>query len=126
MIPFGNEKVTLVKRTEATGQDGKTHAVYTNITLTGCSWRRTTQMSGTNEQSKSERITCKVPADQTAPRAGDLMVRGDFTGTVTRDSDYRDIIRERSAEGGAFEVTAVSDNFGSEIPLPHTKATGWI
>ena len=38
MIPFGNETVTLVRRTEET-VNGKTKAVYSRLTATGCSWR---------------------------------------------------------------------------------------
>ena len=40
MIPFGNETVTLVQRTETVAH-GKTHAAYAVTTLTGCSWQRT-------------------------------------------------------------------------------------
>ena len=75
-IPFAGETVTLVRRIEEkTG--GKTSVSYETVILTGCSWRRTTHIvRSDNALISEEAIICRVPADQTKPAQGDLMILG--------------------------------------------------
>lgn len=122
MMPFGGETVTLIRRTETT-VSGKTQASYTKITLQECSWRRTSElrMDG-NGVAPSETVTCRVPADQAEPRAGDLLILGTYNGTVTSAGDFKAIIDALKPSGGAFVVEAVSDNTRGGAPMPHWKA----
>ena len=74
MIPFGNETVTLVRRTENV-VNGKTAVTYAAVKLTGCSWRRKnriyrsdhSRVNSDNVVLSGEEITCRVPADQICP-----------------------------------------------------------
>lgn len=121
-IPFGTDTVTLIRRTEETA-DGKKHAVYRKLALRGCSWRRTSEsrMNG-NGLIPSETVTCRIPADQEKPRAGDLLILGEYSGQVTSAAEYKEIIDRLKPEGGAFMVEAVSDNTRPGSPMPHWKA----
>lgn len=126
MIPFANETVTLIHRSETTGTDGRHHASYSSVQLTGCSWHRTIQTQNDSAvHSAGERITVRIPANQTMPTIGDLLIRGSYSGTVTSGADYQGIIESMRSSGGAFLVQSVSDNSSSGSPIPHFKATGW-
>lgn len=126
MIPFAGETVTLIHRTETTSS-GKHYASYAISTLNGCSWRRTTQMRKDGEtRYNGEHITVRVPAGQTAPATGDLLIYGTYTGTVTSDAQFQQIIQAKRPSGGAFVVQSVSDNTMSGAPFPHIKAAGWL
>ena len=127
MIPFGHEKVTLFKRTETTNEQGKKTAVYTKYALTECSWIAVKQLTRDGEaHTYGSSITVRVPPEQTKPDAGDLMVHGEYAGTVTSGSDYQRIIEEKRAEEGAFEVQSAKNGAMDGFPLPHYKATGWL
>ena len=92
MIPFGNETVTLVRRVE-TVVNGKTAVTYENVTLTGCSWRRTTRIIRDAEALVSqEGMVCRVPSGQTRPMPGDLMILGAATVNVTSGAQYQRLI----------------------------------
>lgn len=122
MIPFGKDTVTLIRRTEETA-DGKKHAVYRKLTLRGCSWRRTSELRmALNGVGPNEIITCRVPADQERPRAGDMLILGTYAGAVTNAGEFKAIIDSLKPDGGAFIVEAVSDNTRSGAPMPHWKA----
>lgn len=127
MIPFGNETVTLIVRSETTDSSGRHHASYTNHKLTGCSWRRRTQRSREETVHKTaESITVRVPVGQTAPNVGDLMIYGEYAGSISNSSEYDGVIESMRPSGGAFLVQSVSDNTMSDSPIPHFKAAGWL
>ena len=122
MIPFGNETVTLVRRVEAK-ENGRTAVRYETAALTGCSWRRTQRWSREGEVLvPGEGITCRVPAGQTAPKSGDLMILGDVAVTVTGGADYNRLIEQYRDSDGAFVVASVSDNNRPGMPMPHYAA----
>lgn len=126
-IPFGNETVTLVKRTEKTIA-GKSMAVYSSATLKGCSWRRVARKTTRNVINHDgaftpvEQLVCRVPAGQGKPEPGDLMILGDVAVTVTSGTDYQSLIEKYRDSDGAFVVTSVQDNARPEMPMPHYKA----
>lgn len=123
-LPFGNETVTLVRRTE-TMDNGKTQVAYTSQTLTGCSWRRTARIiRNDNALISEESVVCRVPEGQAVPRAGDLMILGDVAVTVASGADYQGLIEQYRGGDGAFIVTSVKDNARSEMPMPHYAARG--
>lgn len=127
MIPFGNETVTLIVRSETTDSSGRHHASYAKHTLTGCSWRRRTQRSREETVHKdAESITVRVPPGQTIPAVGDLMIFGEYSGTISSSADFEGIIEAKRSTGGAFLVQSVSDNTMSGSPIPHFKAAGWL
>ena len=122
MIPFSGEQVTLIRRTE-TVENGKTRAVYTKVYLSGCSWRRTdTMVLNGNSVQGSETTTCRIPAGQAQPKAGDLLIYGRYEPEVTSAADFKRISDELKADGGAFVIANVTDNTKNGAPLPHYKA----
>ncbi len=123
-IPFGNETVTLVQRNEST-VSGRTTVTYATVTLTGCSWRRTTRITRTDNAMLTEEVMiCRVPAGQEKPKTGDLMILGDVTVTVTSGADYQRLIETYRESDGAFVVSGVSDNARPGVPMPHFAARG--
>ena len=122
MIPFAGETVTLIRRTEEV-ENGKKHAVYTKVYLTGCSWRRTdTMFINGNGVQGSETTTCRIPAGQAVPKAGDLLIYGRYAPEVTSAADFKRVTEELKADGGAFVIANVTDNTKNGAPLPHYKA----
>jgi len=127
MLPFGNETVTLVTRRE-TVENGKSCAVYSLVTLRGCSWRRVTRKTTRNVINHDgaftpvEQLVCRVPAGQGKPEPGDLMILGDVAVTVQSGADYQGLIETYRGSDGAFVVTSVQDNARPEMPMPHYKA----
>ena len=118
MLPLSNEAVTLIKRSE-TKTDGKTTVSYTTHHLQGCSWRRTRRWQREAEAIVPyEGITCRVPAGQTAPHVGDLMILGTVSETVTTYAQYQALVEKYTGDG-AFVVASVSDNARPGLPLPH-------
>lgn len=121
-IPFGNETVTLVRRTE-TMVGGKTHVTYSRVTLTGCSWRRARRWQRDGEfLVPVESVVCRIPASQTKPSVGDLLILGNVAVTVTSGMDYQRVIEQYAGQDGAFMVASVSDNTRPGMPLPHWVA----
>ena len=123
-IPLGYETVTLVRRVEDRGEDGRTRMRYQRHLLTGCSWRRVihrTQSGG--EIRFTEAITCRVPADKQRPSAGDYLFLGDVAGEFTSAAQLSETLNARR-DAGAFIVTAVKDNARPGNPLPHWAALG--
>lgn len=116
MIPFGSETVTVLHRS-----DGG----YAPYVLAGCSWRSTKTRSvyGTTVD-KSDDTVCRIPAGQTMPEVGDMLIlgtynlRADSEIALVRllDSLHRDGVR-------AIRVTQVRDN-SRGAPMPHYAATG--
>lgn len=124
MIPFSNETVTLIRRTEST-VDGKTQIAYETVTLTGCSWHRSVSLTRTGEAfERVETISCRSPADQTKPQAGDLMILGDVDVTVTSGIQYNALIESYADSDGAFVVRRVKDNARTGFPMPHYRSEG--
>ena len=122
MIPFSNDTVTLVRRSE-TKASGRTQVNYTVEVLTGCSWRRVSNVVREGETLRAiEGITCRVPANQTRPCAGDLMILGDVAVTVNSGADYQRLIEQYRGTDGAFVVASVADNARPGMPLPHWAA----
>lgn len=128
MIPFGHETVTLFHRTETLdAATGRKTAVYTKYTLHDCSWHAVKQLTRDGEaHTYGSSITVRVPPEYQKPEQGDLMVHGDYTGTVESGSGYQRIIEEKRAAEGAFEVQSATNGAMDGFPLPHYKATGWL
>lgn len=123
MIPFGKHTVTLIRRTEVT-EGGKTRAEYEKHILKGCSWRRKASWRGFDaERTLTEEITCRIPADQRKPNAGDCLFLGEIGEKIT-DSRSLSAALKAHREKGAFQITTVSDNTGAGIPMPHYAAWG--
>ena len=122
MIPFGNETVTLVQRTESTAS-GKTVVTYSTATLTGCSWKRSHGMRREADiLVPYEGITCRVPSGQTKPKANDFMILGSVAVTVNSGADYQKLIDQYKGTDGAFMVASVADNARPGMPMPHYAA----
>lgn len=120
MIPFGHDTVTLVQRTEARDANGKTSVSYATERLTGCSWRRTRRWQRiADDIMPYEGVTCRVPASQPKPRAGDLLILGDVAVTVTSYAEYQALIEQYADGDGAFVAASVSDDARPGTPLPH-------
>ena len=126
MIPFGNEIVTLVQRTESKDQTtGRTTVAYTTSTLSGCSWRRSDRIvRNENTIMFVDEIICRIPADQTAPKPGDLVIRGNVSVSITTGAQFQQLIEQYRPGDGAFVVSSVKDNARPGIPLPHYVARG--
>lgn len=124
MIPFGNETVTLVQRTESV-VSGKTVVTYSVRHLAGCSWRRTSRIVRNDNALISEESTvCRVPAGQEKPKAGDLLILGRADVHVTSGAEYKELIDRYRDQDGAFVVTDVKDNARPGMPMPHYAARG--
>lgn len=122
MIPFGNETVTLVQRIEGT-VNGKKHITYRTAKLNGCSWTRTNSIIREGEVLRpAEGIACRIPADQTKPHTGDLLILGDVAVTVTGGADYQQLIEQYRDTDGAFVAASVYDGARLGMPLPHYAA----
>lgn len=121
-LPFAGETVTLVRRIESIVAS-KTYVTYATVILTGCSWRRTMRY---NRDDKTlipyEGITCRVPAGQSVPHAGDLLILGAVEETVTSGAEYQALIERYRDTGGAFFVASVADNARPGMPMPHYAA----
>ena len=131
MIPFGGETVTLVQRTEyeiepvKSVAGVKTGVAYDAYRLTGCSWRRTTRIiRSDNAIVTQEEVVCRIPATQTKPNVGDLLILGDIAVTVTSGADFQRLIEQYRGTDGAFVVGSISDNARPGLPLPHYAARG--
>lgn len=116
MIPFGRETVTLLHRS------GGSYAPYV---LAGCSWRstKTRSVNGTAVD-KSEDTTCRIPAGQTMPDVGDVLILGAYN--LRADSEIALVRLLDSLRGDgvhAIRVTQVQDNSRC-APMPHYAVTG--
>lgn len=124
MIPFGNETVTLIQRAEEKDAGGRTRVRYSAVTLRGCSWRRTAQIvRSEGVLLPEERLVCRIPADQTKPRPGDLLILGAADATVESGADYRALVERYRGSDGAIFVSAVKDNARPGMPLAHWAAS---
>ena len=121
-IPFGDEVVTLVRRSEEV-IGGKTRVTYSSAAVTGCSWRRAARIIRNDSALISEEgIVCRVPAGQAVPKAGDLMILGDVAVSVQSGADYQGLIERYRDSDGAFVVASVKDNARAGMPMPHYAA----
>lgn len=125
MIPFGNETVTLVQRMEGMDVNGRTAVTYSTVLLTGCSWRRRERIARISETIMfEEEIVCRIPADQTRPKPGDLLILGDVAVSITTGAQYQQLIERYRDSDGAFVVASVKDNARPGMPLSHYLARG--
>ena len=123
MIPFGTVMVTLIHRREIV-EDGKTHVRYERYMLRGCSWRRKSAWQQFDtEKTRTDEITCRIPADQRRPEAGDYLFMGEINDTITGTRELQAAMRAHR-NTGAMQITSVSDNTGSGVPMPHYAAWG--
>ena len=116
MIPFGRETVTVLHRF------GGGYAPYIRR---GCSWRstRTRSVYGTTAD-KSNDTVCRIPAGQTMPDVGDVLILG--AHNLRADSEIalvRLLDGLRSDGVRAIRVTQVRDNSRC-APMPHYAVTG--
>lgn len=124
MIPFGNEVVTLISRDEYKDENGRRHARYSAARLTGCSWKRVARayLTGDGVKAYQEETVCRVPYGQPAPKAGDLLIRGEAYERVESAAQFEKLLERYRDGGGAFTVAAVSDNTRPGLPLRHYAA----
>ena len=123
MLPFGTEEVTLVQRAE-TEADGRTQVRYIKHALSGCSWRRRSSWKQNGARmERSEEITCRIPAGQVVPHAGDCLFRGDLAERIGSSAELSAAL-EAHRESGAFRIASVADNAGDGMPLAHYAARG--
>ena len=116
MIPFGRETVTVLHRS------GGAYAPYI---LRGCSWcsAKARSVNGTAVD-KSEDTTCRIPAGQTMPDVGDVLILGAYN--VKADGEIALVRLLDSLRGDgvhAIRVTQVRDNSRC-APMPHYAVTG--
>ena len=116
MIPFGRETVTVLHRS------GGAYAPYI---LRGCSWRsaKTRSANGTAVD-KSEDTTCRIPAGQTMPDVGDVLILGEVDASADSEIELVRLLDGMRMDGvRAIRVTQVRDN-SRGAPLPHYAVTG--
>ena len=116
MIPFGCETVTVLHRF------GGGYAPYI---LRGCSWRNTKARSviGT-AVGKSDDTTCRIPAGQTMPEVGDVLILGAYNLRAESEIALVRLLDGLRGDGvRAIRVTQVRDN-SRGAPLPHYAVTG--
>lgn len=122
MIPIGYETVTLIRRVE-TSENNKTRVSYARSTMIGCSWRSTAQrIRIDNVIQLVPQVSCRVPASQPRPAAGDCLFLGVDVPEIT---DARSLQAALDAAGAnAMRVEAVSDRARPGMPMPHYLCTG--
>ena len=116
MIPYGCETVTLCHRSGAG---------YARHVLHGCSWRqaRVRSVNGL-AVSYSDETTCRIPAGQQMPDAGDVLILGDVNVQASSEIELvRQLEALRDGGAAAFRVRTVRDN-SRGAPMPHYAATG--
>lgn len=124
MIPLGNERVTLYKRKETTGKDGRTRVSYERHSLNGCSWRQQNAWPQYDTQlQRSQTLTCRIPTGQAIPGTGDYLFLGDVTETFTSQKEIGAAL-DRYRASGAFRVESVANNAMRGMPMPHYAARG--
>lgn len=116
MIPFGIETVTVLHRFGGG---------YVPYILRGCSWRSTKARSvyGTTVD-KSDDTVCRIPAGQTMPEVGDVLILGAYN--LRADSEIALVRLLDSLRGDgvhAIRVTQVRNNSRC-APMPHYAVTG--
>ena len=123
MLPFGGVNLTLVQRVEAE-EDGRMQVIYVKRALSGCSWRRRSvwKQNGARME-RGEEITCRIPAGQAVPRAGDYMFRGEVPENIESSAELTAAL-ERHREDGAFRIASVADNAAGGAPMAHYAASG--
>lgn len=123
MVPFGFETVTLIRRVETTGEDGKHRTEYKKHTLNGCSWKKTTRwtLMDTAKQLITETV-CRVPAGQVKPSAGDYMVLGTVKEAIGSTADIN-AMRKKYGDA-AMQITYISDNARPGLPMAHYACRG--
>ena len=116
MIPFGRETVTVLHRF------GGGYAPYI---LRGCSWRssKTRSAIGTAVD-RSEDTTCRIPAGQTMPDVGDVLILGAYNLRAESEIELVRLLDRLRGDGvHAIRVTQVRDNSRC-APIPHYAVTG--
>lgn len=116
MIPFGRETVTVLHRS------GGGYAPYT---LRGCSWRSANVRSANGTAvEKSEDTVCRIPAGQTMPDVGDVLILGAYDLRADSEIELVRLMDGMRRDGvHAIRVTQVRDN-SRGAPLPHYAVTG--
>ena len=116
MIPFGRETVTVLHRF------GGGYAPYI---LRGCSWRSAKARSvyGTTVD-KSDDTVCRIPAGQTMPDVGDVLILGAYNLRAESEIALVRLLDSLRGDGvHAIRVTHVRDN-SQCAPMPHYAVTG--
>ena len=120
MIPLGQEKVTLYHRVTGTDADGRSTLTWRRILLDGCSWRHAARYSLSN----AHEVVCRIPAGQTRPVIGDVLVLGAISRPIRTAAELACLVEEMREKPGAFRVAAINDNDRAGFPLPHYAARG--
>ena len=116
MIPFGCETVTVLH------SFGGGYAPYI---LRGCSWRSAKARSvyGTTVD-KSDDTVCRIPAGQTMPDVGDVLILGAYNLRAESEIALVRLLDSLRGDGvHAIRVTQVRDNSRC-APMPHYAVTG--
>lgn len=120
MIPLGHAGVTLYHRREMTDAAGRTTLTWRRILLDGCSWRHAARYSLSN----AHEVVCRIPAGQTRPVIGDVMVLGHVQDEPASAAQLAEMLEKYREIPGAFRVAAINDNVQPAFPLPHYAARG--
>lgn len=120
MIPLARETVTLYHRVETEGADGRTHLTWRRILLEGCFWRHAARYSLSN----AHEVVCRIPADQTRPVIGDVLVLGNAPDEPESAVELSAVLEKYREMPGAFRVTAINDNHHRGFPMAHYAARG--
>ena len=116
MIPFGRETVTVLHRS---------CGAYAPYILRGCSWRSSKARSAIGTAvDKSEDTTCRIPAGQTMPDVGDVLILGEHNQRADSEIALVRLLDRLRGDGvHAIRVTQVRDNSRC-APMPHYAVTG--
>ena len=118
MIPFGDKTVTVLHRTGSS---------YMPYILHGCSWRaaKIRSVNGAAVE-RSPETTCRIPAGQTIPDVGDVMILGAYNIKADGEIALVRLLNELLNSGvQAMRVMIVRDN-SKGVPMPHYAVTGGI
>lgn len=123
MLPFGNERVTLIQRIDIL-INGKTSVRYSRHILNGCSWSESEAWRNVGaEMQRSTEIVCKIPFDQVQPNPGDYLFRGYMQDLIEDAHDINNALKEYR-KSGAMRVASVSNRALAGMPIPHITARG--
>lgn len=120
MIPLAGERVTLYHRTEQLREDGRTEWTWQRIVLDGCFWRHAARYSLSN----AHEVVCRIPAEQTRPVIGDVLVLGETEDEPVSAVELSAVLEKYREQPGAFRVKAINDNHHRGFPMAHYAARG--
>lgn len=115
MIPFANDTVTLIHKSESG---------WTAEVISSCSFRRTRRRSiSGNTATLTDETVCRIPFGSAVPAVGDVIVLGRADAAAYSEIELVRLL-EANRPSGAFRVSSVSNNARPGMPIPHYAARG--